>query len=97
MLCGYPPFNGPNDNVIMHKVAKGVYDFNGEEWKQISNEAKNFIRKMLEYSPEKRYSAELANADPWMRKWAQEDQVEVPLMTRALENMRSFRVKIEHD
>lgn len=33
----------------MEKVAKGSYTFDGEEWEDISKEAKEFIRKMLTY------------------------------------------------
>lgn len=25
ILCGYPPFNGANDNDIMHAVSKGKF------------------------------------------------------------------------
>jgi len=50
-LCGYPPFSGKNDEKILEKVAKGEYDFDSEEWDQISDEAKIFIRKMMEYEP----------------------------------------------
>ena len=33
----------------MEKVAKGTYTFDGEEWEDISKEAKEFIKKMLTY------------------------------------------------
>lgn len=29
LLCGYPPFNGRNDNEIMKNVLKGKYSFQG--------------------------------------------------------------------
>jgi calcium-dependent protein kinase len=53
LLCGYPPFSGKNDEKILEKVSKGEYDFDSEEWDQISDEAKMFIRKMMEYEPSK--------------------------------------------
>jgi calcium-dependent protein kinase len=49
LLCGYPPFSGKNDEKILEKVSKGEYDFNSEEWDPISDDAKNFIKKMMEY------------------------------------------------
>jgi calcium-dependent protein kinase len=57
-LCGYPPFSGKTDEKILEKVTKGDYDFDSEEWDVISNEAKAFIRNMMEYDTTKRYSAE---------------------------------------
>lgn len=78
----------------MEKVAKGAFNFDGEEWQQISAEAKNFIKKMLEFDPAKRYNAEQANNDAWLKKYARKDIVEVPIINKALENMRTFRVII---
>lgn len=92
LLCGYPPFNGTNDKGIMEKVAKGVFSFDGEEWQQISQEAKSLIKKMLEYDPNKRLNAEQCYNDPWLKKYARKDVVEIPIITKALENMRTFRV-----
>ena len=44
LLCGYPPFNGKNDEDIMGHVEKGEYDFPENDWKNISGEAKELIR-----------------------------------------------------
>lgn len=52
----------------MEKVSKGAFTFDGEEWEDISAEAKAFIKRMLTYEPgrgmpklfclAKRYSAD---------------------------------------
>ena len=47
----YPPFSGKTDETIMEKVSKGIYTFESEEWEEISKEAKELIRKMLQYDP----------------------------------------------
>jgi len=41
-------------------VKTGKYDFNTDEWIQVSEDAKNMIRRLLEKDPKKRYSAEEA-------------------------------------
>ena len=92
LLCGFPPFNGENDKEIMERVAKGSYSFDFDEWKQISGEAKQFIKKMLEYDPVKRYNAEQAINDPWIKKYSGKNIVDIPLMENALRNMTNFRV-----
>lgn len=92
MLSGSPPFNGRSDKIIMENVAKGNYSFDSSEWKDVSNLAKDFIRKLLEMDPSKRYSAEQAINDPWMKKYTNEKVVDVPLMRTALTNMKNFRV-----
>ncbi len=96
LLCGFPPFNGPNDKIIMEKVAKGSYSFDTEEWKCVSDDAKNFIRKMLEYDPAKRMSAEEALNDPWIVKHKDSDEADKPLLANALENMKNFRVYLKN-
>eukprot|EP00828_Plagiopyla_frontata_P016257 TRINITY_DN2120_c0_g1_i4.p2 TRINITY_DN2120_c0_g1~~TRINITY_DN2120_c0_g1_i4.p2 ORF type:complete len:262 (+),score=49.50 TRINITY_DN2120_c0_g1_i4:571-1356(+) len=91
MLCGQPPFNGSSDKIIMDRVSKGVYGFQSAEWKQVSQESINFIKRMLEFDPLKRISAELAIKDPWIMKYGQDNSVESPLMLKTLENMQTFR------
>mmetsp|Transcript_451 Transcript_451/g.416 ORF Transcript_451/g.416 Transcript_451/m.416 type:complete len:179 (-) Transcript_451:150-686(-) len=56
LLCGYPPFYGKNDMEILKSVKAQKYDFDGPEWKEISELAKDLIRKMLVPS-EKRLTA----------------------------------------
>ena len=82
-----------NDRIIMEKVGRGIYSFEGPEWNQVSNEAKNFIRKMLEFDVDKRISASEAINDPWIKKYSNKSEVDIPLMSSALTNMRNFRVK----
>ena len=35
LLCGYPPFNGEDDEIIMNAVKKGVYSFDSAEWEAL--------------------------------------------------------------
>jgi len=36
LLCGYPPFYGNSDPEILESVKKGKLEFDGPEWKNIS-------------------------------------------------------------
>ena len=68
LLCGYPPFDGEDDDKIMASVVKGEFSFDSDEWLGISADAKNLITKLLTKDPKKRYSAEQALKDPWILK-----------------------------
>ena len=52
LLSGNPPFNGKNDQQIYDNIALGYVSFQGVEWKNVSNEAKIFIKKLLQVQPE---------------------------------------------
>lgn len=47
LLCGIPPFWGETEQAIIDAILKGKYDFDGEPWPQISDEAKDCIRRLL--------------------------------------------------
>ncbi len=47
LLCGIPPFWGETEQGIIDTILKGKYDFEGDPWPQISEEAKDCIRKLL--------------------------------------------------
>jgi len=56
LLCGYPPFYGDNNQEILQMVARGVFDYDGEEWDDIAAEAKDLIGKLIT-RPERRLTA----------------------------------------
>eukprot|EP01017_Pseudomicrothorax_dubius_P047573 TRINITY_DN8567_c0_g1_i2.p1 TRINITY_DN8567_c0_g1~~TRINITY_DN8567_c0_g1_i2.p1 ORF type:complete len:346 (-),score=67.45 TRINITY_DN8567_c0_g1_i2:161-1198(-) len=91
LLCGYPPFNGPNDRAIMDKVIKGQYTFDTHEWSTVSDPAKNFIRKALEYDTDRRMSAYDALNDEWLVKASSNPELDRPLVVNAFNNLKSFR------
>lgn len=51
MLSGRPPFEGKNQLEIVKKVKTGIYDVNIPELENVSDEAKDLMTKMMEYSP----------------------------------------------
>jgi len=92
LLCGYPPFNGDNDNEILNKIKVGKFVFPAEEWSGISEEAKDLINCMLRFNPVDRLSA----GDCLKHSWFQEHtskKVDSGLSTRCLENMKKFHAE----
>ena len=65
LLCGYPPFNGPNDKVIFQSVLDGKCRFPEEDWSGVSDKAKRLIKQMFVYDFNKRCSASDCLNDEW--------------------------------
>lgn len=93
MLAGYPPFNGNDENEIMRAVEKGAFSFDSFEWENVTYEAKSFIKRMLELSVDKRYSAEAALNDPWIKYGSNKTEVDRKVSTNVFSNLKKFRVR----
>jgi calcium-dependent protein kinase len=67
LLCGYPPFYGDDNEEVFRMVQKGKFDFDGEEWDEVSDDAKDLIRKLIT-TPERRLTAAEALKHRWIRQ-----------------------------
>lgn len=47
LLSGIPPFEGESEAQLYQKIKTCDYDFPEREWKNISEDAKAFIQKLL--------------------------------------------------
>ena len=66
IICGYPCFNGEDDDEIFAAIQKGKIQFPSPEWDDISEDAKNLIKKMC-CPPEKRLTAEQVLKEVWVK------------------------------
>jgi calcium-dependent protein kinase len=90
MLCGYPPFFGDTDADVMAKVRLGCFSFHAADWKNISDDAKKLIRKLLRMNPTDRYTAEETLNHEWIRKRAPLAK-QVTLSVSFVDKLRGFR------
>lgn len=90
LLCGYPPFYGDNDGMILRAVKKGEFEFPADDWAGNSQQAKNFITRMLTMNPAKRPSAAQMLEHEWLKCAGQDGKVgKCPKDLSA--KLRSFR------
>ncbi|ETV83402.1 CAMK/CAMK1 protein kinase [Aphanomyces astaci] len=66
LLCGFPPFYDESSVQEMEKIRRAEYDFPSPYFDDISDLAKDFIRKMLVVDVESRLSADDVLAHPWL-------------------------------
>ena len=66
-LCGYPPFEGDDSTEIFRNVLKQQLKFDDEHWRDISSDAKDLLRLMLDKNPKTRITAEQCLQHNWFK------------------------------
>lgn len=89
LLCGYPPFNGKNDELIFQKIKECNLGFPKTEWSRVSMEAQDLLRQILVSNPRNRLSAEQVLNHSWLRTPAQ--SIDPNLQSAVLSNLKSFK------
>ena len=92
LLCGYPPFSGTCGKKcawldggdcrfcqldLFSNIQLGNYGFKHKDWRNISNEAKDLIQKLLVKNAKKRLSAVEVLTHAWMQN-KYTDQLSTP-------------------
>ena len=70
LLSGISPFRADTDRDTLKRVQKGQINFDPEAFSNISNEAKDFIAKLLVFSETGRLTVKEALNHPWLRLMA---------------------------
>lgn len=66
LLCGDTPFNGKNRQQLFRRISCDEPTFPDDKWGHISDEAVEFVRKLLTKDPAKRLSAAQALQHRWL-------------------------------
>ncbi|XP_065844960.1 death-associated protein kinase 2-like isoform X2 [Oscarella lobularis] len=66
MLSGYSPFLGDDQADTYANISAGEYDLDDEYFGDVSDEAKDFISKLLILNPKKRMTLDECLSHPWL-------------------------------
>ena len=91
LLSGMLPFSVGTESEIKKSVLNDDIYFRDEVWYYVSEEAKRFIRRMLEKNPANRLSAAQALNDPWMLRFGTKKSFQAVNMTRTFENLKNYK------
>ena len=76
LLSGSLPFTGKNEHEIAKSVVYSKVDFEKKPiWKEITDEAKDFICKLLEKNLKKRIEMKAALEHPWFKKFKLQNEI----------------------
>jgi len=92
LLSGIPPFNGKDDQEIMKAVRKGKFSFSDKCWSSVSDQAKDFISKLLTLDQNARPTAAEALTHPWITELSK-IEVDESLTLGALGNLKNFKAE----
>ncbi|KAL7557128.1 hypothetical protein ACA910_002413 [Epithemia clementina (nom. ined.)] len=88
LLVGYPPFLEDDQALLFDKIRMGDWTFEEEDWKHISNDAKDLIRGLLVVDPKERMTSD----DALRCRWINQDGFSLS-STSLNESMTSIRVR----
>lgn len=68
-LCGYLPFGEEDGSTceLFRQIVEAKVSFHSQYWRNVSDDAKDFVRKLLCPDPTQRLSAEQVLAHPWLQ------------------------------
>lgn len=90
LLSSHRPFYSKKRPVMIDKIMRCDYNFRKDYWKPVSDEAKDFINKLLVMDPSIRYKAQQAQAHAWMNKeFKLEDRAPTETLTAKVNDMLS--------
>jgi serine/threonine protein kinase len=79
LLCGFAPFAGDTDYDTLQLVARAPLEFPSPEWDEISEQAIDFLTKLLDRDPDKRPTADEAMHHPWIAKHVTQPGIPKPM------------------
>lgn len=66
LLCGYSPFRSENLQDLIEECSSAAVVFHERYWKDVSDDAKDFIMCLLRPNPDDRWSSAKAMNHPWL-------------------------------
>ena len=66
MLCGFLPFNEDTNDELFEVVKAGTFSFTSPHWDNISDSAKDIVRRCLKVNPRERITAKEMLEHPWI-------------------------------
>ncbi|KAI8887058.1 Pkinase-domain-containing protein [Backusella circina FSU 941] len=87
LLCGYPPFQA-EDIELYDEITHGRYEFHERYWRDISDEAKDFISHLINLDVSERFTAQQALKHRWMTS---DESKEVDLLENVRKNFNPRR------
>ena len=89
--CRPRRFHDDNHAILYRKIKAADYAFDPQYWDQVSDDAKDLIKKMLVVDPDKRLTADQALRHPWFM--VGDHELISRNLAKTLDTMKKFNAK----
>ncbi|GIL43935.1 hypothetical protein Vafri_1520 [Volvox africanus] len=99
LLCGFVPFDdhknprAPSLSLVWRAILTEEPKFTNRAWEGVSEEAKDFVRLLLNKDPAKRPTAKQALAHPWLQGKSDQRTQGAPLARTVVQRLQKFGVE----
>jgi calcium/calmodulin-dependent protein kinase I len=93
LLSGNLPFLGRSQKELFRKIVAGKYEFNEEDWRNVSEDAKDMVENLLVLNPDKRLTADQALRHPWLK--LSKDRLSMIGLQSTSQRLKTFNAKMK--
>ena len=93
LLSGTLPFMGRSQKELFRKIVSGKYEFDEEDWTDVSAEARDMVTKLLVLDPDQRLSSKEALKHKWMK--ASNDRLKRMTLGGTSQRLKTFNARMK--
>jgi len=93
LLSGNLPFMGRSQKDLFRKIVAGKYEFDTEDWQNVSDDAKDLVRKLIVLNPDERITASEAVRHKWLK--ASKDRLSMIMLQGTSQRLKTFNARMK--
>jgi serine/threonine protein kinase len=84
---------GRSQKELFRKIVSGKYEFKEDDWKDVSSDAKDLVKKLLVLDPDERLTSGQALRHPWMK--ASGDRLSRITLQGTSQRLKTFNARMK--
>ena len=93
LLSGNLPFMGRSQKELFKKIVSGKFEFDDDDWCDVSDDAKDLVKQLLVLDPDQRLTSAEALKHKWMM--ASNDRLRMMSLTGTSQRLKTFNARMK--
>lgn len=93
LLSGNLPFMGRSQKELFKKIVSGKFEFDEDDWCDVSDDAKDLVTQLLVLDPDERLTSQAALKHKWMR--ASNDRLKKMQLQGTSQRLKTFNARMK--